>query len=225
MADATLRDPERRLACLYAPVDRRAGLEALWLLDEQLADLLRGAHDPMVGQLRFTWWHEALTRLDDRPPPAQPLLQMLSAQALSHGVTGAALAAMIDGWEILLDQGPLDDAAILIHAEARGGRLFALAGALLGASPGDPVTAAGQGWGLVDLGFHLSDPAARARCFALAAPALRSIEAVKWSVAARPLGMLARLAAIDARHGHGHHRRQGSPQRLLRMLQHRVTGR
>lgn len=225
MDDATLRDPERRLACLYAARNRRMALQFLWTLDERFADLLRYASDPMVAQLRFTWWHEALTRLDNDPPPAQPLLQALHDHVLPLGVSGAALAGMIDGWEALLDPDPIDDAAILNHARARGGQLFSLAAIILGAAPRDPVEAAGQGWAMIDLGVHLRDSGPRARCFATATAILRTIEAMRWSVAGRPLGMLTRLAILDARRGPAIARRQGSPARLWTMLQHRFTGR
>ncbi len=225
MNDISVRDPERRLACLYAARGRQAALQSLWALDEQLADLLRHASDPIVGQIRYTWWHDALTRLDDGPPPAQPLLQGLFDHLLPLGISGAMLAEMIDGWEILLDRGSLDAAVINVHAGMRGRRLFVIAAGVIGASADDPVVEAGKGWALIDLAVHLRDPEARALCFAMATPVLEAIVNARWSATGRPLGMLAQLAIIDCRHGPEFHRHQGSPRRLLRMLQHRLTGR
>ncbi len=221
-------DPERALALSYAPRQQRAGLAALWVLDETLGAILRGGRDAMVSQLRFTWWHEALSRLDDAPPPALPLLQQLAQAVLPCGVSGAELARMIDGWEVLLDPDPISDDALGAFAGARGGVLFAAAGVVLSGSERAEEAAeeaAGQGWALVDLARHSSDPALAARALALAATVLDGAVALRWHRAARPLGMLAHLAAVDARAGIVPLSPQGSPGRLLRMLRHRMTGR
>ncbi len=224
MAETIIADPERALVLSYAPREHRGGLAALWALDEMLGAILRSGRDPMVTQLRLTWWHEALCRLDQAPPPAQPLLKQLGRDVLPSGVTGAALAAMIDGWEVLVDPDPISDNALVDYAYARGGGLFAAAGVMLG-SMRDPVRLAGQGWALVDLARHSGDSALAARALALAGPLLDTAMAGRWHRAARPIGMLARLAMADASAGTLPLPHQGAPARLLRMLRHRVTGR
>ncbi|OYX38169.1 MULTISPECIES: squalene/phytoene synthase family protein [unclassified Sphingomonas] len=217
-------DPERALALSYAPRTARAGLAALWALDETLGGILRGGRDPMVSQLRLTWWYEALCRLDQAPPPAQPLLQALAAEILPRGITGAELAAMIDGWEALLDPDPLGDNAIAAYAEARGGGLFRAAGRVFG-SPTDALVAAGQGWALVDLARHCGNPVLAARALLLARSPLDTALARPWHRQARPLGMLACLARRDAARTQTPLSQQGSPLRLARMLAHALTGR
>src|SRR5579875_4070004 len=102
--------PERELALSYAVVGRTAAA-AVFALDDRLADGVRAARDPLIGQMRLTWWYDALTALDTAPPPAEPVLQALAREALPVGVSGMALAAIIEGWEALLDQ-PLDEAAV-----------------------------------------------------------------------------------------------------------------
>ena len=71
MAETIIADPERALALSYVPREGRAGLAALWALDEMLGAILRSGRDPMVSQLRLTWWHDALCRLDQAPPPSR----------------------------------------------------------------------------------------------------------------------------------------------------------
>ena len=142
----------------------RPALRALFALDGALAQVLRTTREPMVGQMRLTWWHEALTRLDASPPPAEPVLQSLAREALPRGVTGAGLAGMIDGWEELLEPELLGDDALIRHATGRGSRLFEMAGKVIGASETDPVAVAGKGWALADLGRHLSDRVACRAC-------------------------------------------------------------
>uniref|UniRef100_UPI0035CB8D7D squalene/phytoene synthase family protein n=1 Tax=uncultured Sphingomonas sp. TaxID=158754 RepID=UPI0035CB8D7D len=151
-------EPERDLAIGYAPVAARAALVALFALDDTLAQILRTTRDPLVGQMRLTWWHGALSALDTAAPPAQPVLQALATTVLPHGVTGEHLAGMIDGWEALLEPEPLNDAALSGHARARGGLLFGAASRVLGCAAADPVAAAGEGWALADLARHVRDP-------------------------------------------------------------------
>jgi phytoene synthase len=219
------QDPEVQLALHYAPQRALAALGALFALDAALAQVLRTTREPLVGQMRLTWWHEALSALDTAPPPAEPILQALARDVVSHGIAGTRLAGMIDGWEELLDGVPLDDAAILRHAGARGAALFAIAAALLGAGNDDPVADAGVGWALADLARHLTDPAAAGRALALARPALGAATSVRWSRAGRPLGALAQIARMNLAVPLGRPVPAGSPRRVARLLFHRITGR
>ncbi|OQW47093.1 MAG: hypothetical protein A4S16_09745, partial [Proteobacteria bacterium SG_bin6] len=166
----TPADPTRRLALAYAPRASRAGLAALLALDDTLAAALRLGRDPAVRQLRLTWWYEALGRLDTAPPPPEPLLQALAAELLPRGVRGAELAALTDGWEVLLNPDPLSEAGLLAYAEGRG-RVFTLAARVLRRA-GAGVTSAGQGWALAELAGHVSRAEEARAAAALAAPLL-----------------------------------------------------
>jgi len=218
-------DPERHLSLTYAPPDRRAALAALLALDDTLAQILRTTREPLVGQMRLTWWHAALCALDTAPPPAQPVLQALAAEVLPRGVSGAALAGMIDGWEILLEPDPLDDAAIDAFATARGATLFESAGVVLGAAAGDPLAEAGRGWALADLALHSRDALAGVRPRALATGALDAATKARWSVSARALGALAHGARMTLAVAPGEAVRPGAPGRVARLAFHRLTGR
>jgi len=233
-----LTDPWLHLAFSYAPDRSRAALEALFALDTALGNILRTTSEPLVGQMRLAWWREALQSLDTSGAPAEPVLQSLTALALPLGITGAALSAMVDGWEPLLGDSGLG--SIEDHARLRGRALFAMAGVALDAaegdpvgeagegwaladlaanlSEGDPVGEAGEGWALADLAANLSDPAlasqARERAAAMLAHARRS----RWSRNGRALGALALIAD-----------RQLSgpvpPSFVLRLARFRLTGR
>ena len=211
-----LTDPWLDLAFSYAPDRSRAALEALFALDTALGNILRTTSEPLVGQMRLAWWREALQSLDTSGAPAEPVLQSLTALALPLGITGAALSAMVDGWEPLLGDSRLG--SIEDHARLRGRALFAMAGVALDAAEGDPVGEAGEGWALADLAANLSDPAlasqARERAAAMLAHARRS----RWSRNGRALGALALIAD-----------RQLSgpvpPSFVLRLARFRLTGR
>lgn len=111
---------------------------ALWGLDLELAQVVAGTTDAMIGQIRLAWWREALEALDTGKVPAQPLLQLLASEVVPRGITGAELAGLEDRWLGLIASDDVPPA----HIEG-GGALFALAARLLG---GD--VAAGQRLGL-----------------------------------------------------------------------------
>lgn len=204
------------LALSAAPARLRAGLRALFTLDRKLGSVLRTTREPMVGQLRLTWWYEALVALDRAPPPAEPVLAALAAEVLPRGVTGARLAEQIDGWEVLLDDAVPDEAALVRFAERRGAALFQAAAALLGVEHA-AVARAGEGWALADLSRHLSMAGAASRARTLALERLTGLFAPRWSRAARPLGVLALLAEAELAE------RSGTA-RVGRVVRHRLTG-
>ncbi|WP_082449918.1 squalene/phytoene synthase family protein [Sphingomonas sp. Leaf67] len=186
-------DPERSLALAYAPDDgRRAALLALLALDAALADVVRTTTQPAIGQIRLAWWREQLAKLDHAPPPAMPVLTALAETVLPRGVTGAALAKVVEGWEVLIEEETLDRKALRRFGAERGGQLFALAAAILGGDV-DRATMLGQGWALADLLHHVDESATAETAGALAREAL----ATPLRRVARPLGMLALSARLD----------------------------
>lgn len=202
-------DPERALSLAYAPATVRPAVALLWRLDEQLGAIVARTDNPAVGQMRLTWWHEAL-RTARTERPVDPLLVELADET---SIDLERLLPMIDGWEELLEPLPLSDDALARYAEGRGGSLFAAVAALLG---GDDAREAGRLWALVDLGFRVSDRDTAERALALAPRASGRLP--------RPLRVLTALAERDRRRGLGRPRRQGSPGRLLRALAAGVTG-
>lgn len=209
-------DADRRLALAYVAAASRPALEALWRLDATLGAVLAAGRDPMVSRIRLAWWGEALERLEAAPPPAEPVLQGIAAFALP----AAELAAMTDGWEVLLADGPLGAAELEAYAAARGGALFRHSARLLGDAD-FPVDAAGRLWALVDLARRSAD---RGEASAALEAAARIEGGRLWPKRLRPLGMLAILAARDIARGSGNWEAQGAPARMLRMLRHRLTG-
>ena len=213
-------DPERRLALAYVPAPHRAAIETLWRLDVTLGSVLVTGREPLVSQIRLAWWREALEKLDRERPPAEPMLEAVATNLLPAGVSGAELAAMEEGWGVLLSPEPLGSEELDLYARLRGEKLFFYSARLLGAES-EASPAAGQMWALVDLARRSADPdEARA---ALRAARERPATA-RWPHDLRPLGMLAALARRDAERALPLEP-QGSPARMLRMLRHRLTGR
>ncbi|MGY4396129.1 phytoene synthase [Sphingomonas sp. UYAg733] len=222
--DLMTADPERLLALSYSPISHRAGVTALFALDDTLAAILRTTREPLVGQMRLTWWHEALGKLDDGSVPAEPVLQALAAEVIPRGVSGALLADMIDAWEVLLDPETPDDATLERYA-GRGVILFGAAGTLLGTAPTDPIAPAGRGWALADLARNVEDRQVAVNALRLATGPLVAATAVRWSRAGRTLGALAHLARLDLKVPIGEPIPHGAPHRVWRILIHRIRGR
>ncbi|TCQ00691.1 phytoene synthase [Sphingomonas sp. PP-F2F-A104-K0414] len=208
------------LALSYAPTAMRPGLAALFALDDRLAAIVRSTREPMVGQMRLTWWYEALGRLDEAAAPQEPMLQAIAQVVQPHGVSGSSLAAMTDGWEMLLQE-ELTDTAIALFAKDRGGRLFAAAGTILGVH--DPrIALAGEGWALVDLALGMTDPRVAARARSLAKVRFRAAFTGRWPRRGRSLGAMALMAQFDATAA-----ADGAiapTRRIARLLRHRLTG-
>ena len=217
-------DAERLLALSYAPGEVRPGATALFALDDTLARILRTTTEPVIGQMRLTWWYEALTKLDQGSAPAEPVLRALAAEVLPHGVTGARLAGLIDAWEVLLDPETPDDATLERYA-TRGTILFGAAATLIGALPTDPVAPAGRGWALADLALHVQDSDVATRAADLARVGLDLATRTRWSSKARSLGAMAHLARLDLAVPRGEPIRRGAPGRVSLLLWHRMTGR
>ncbi|MCH4892678.1 hypothetical protein GO308_06090 [Sphingomonas sp. SFZ2018-12] len=219
------RDPERAIVLAYAPSAARAGFAALLDLDDTLAAVLRGKGEPMLAQMRLTWWHDAISKLDSAPPPAQPVLQALAAACVARGVPGGNMAGMIEGWETLLDAPVLDDVTLSAYAEKRGAVLFDCAARLAGAEARAPTAAGGRGWALADLSRHTTDPAQRASAAALARAELDEAFARPWPAPLRGLGALALRARMDLAVPHDQPVPHGAPRRVARLLWHRMSGR
>lgn len=209
-------DPERSLALAYAPDDgRRAALSALLALDAALADVVRTTTQPAIGQIRLAWWREQLANLDHAPPPAMPVLAMLADTVLPRGVTGTALAKVVEGWEVLIEEETLDRDALDRFGAERGGQLFRQAAAILGGDAGRAATL-GQGWALVDLMRHLDDTRVAETAGTLAREALvMGLHGV-----ARPLGLLALSARLDLAQV-----APGGPKRAARLAWFGLAGR
>ncbi|MBC7519595.1 MAG: squalene/phytoene synthase family protein [Sandarakinorhabdus sp.] len=97
-ADVRTRDRDRYLSVLYAPADLRPALFALHGIDLEMASIVVGTTEAMIGEIRLAWWREALEGLDRGAVPAQPLLALAAAEVVPRGVSGADLAGIEDRW-------------------------------------------------------------------------------------------------------------------------------
>ncbi len=195
---------------LYWPSALRPAFDALFCLDDALADIVAKASQPMLGAIKLAWWRDRLEELEAAGAPAEPRLQSVAAELLPRGVSGAALAGLTDGWTALLEEAP--DAERIAQG---GARLFALGAQLLGAS--DPlIGAAGT--------LYRRAQVVRRELIYVDWPMDRELAGHRFAKSLRPLTALAALAARDSKRPPPAEP-EGTPGRALALIRHRISGR
>ena len=202
---------DRDLVQLYWPVELRPAFDALFGIDDAMADVVASSTQPALGAIRLAWWREALERLDVNPPPPEPRLQAAAAELLPRGITGVELAGLEDGWSTLLDESP-----DIGRIGTRGARLFEIAAKLLGGS--DPKL--GSAGRLYAFGEGIRKGWVRD---SRATEELRMLARHPFSRRLRPLTALARLAACDVKLAPGSEP-EATPGRAAALLSHRLFG-
>lgn len=116
----------RYYSLLYAPVDRRNVLTALYLLEDELNATARGTHHD-VAHTRLTWWAEEVDRLA-RGQPVHPATLALHAGNGTFGPRLKELRGLVDCAALDLAQVTYaDDAELTPYFERSGGVLAELA--------------------------------------------------------------------------------------------------
>lgn len=211
------------LALTYVPAAARRGVEALFLIDAAMGEVVRTTREPMLGPIRLAWWRERLEEMDSGgAAPAEPRLQQVERELLPRGISGNDISALEAGWLWLLDGFPwsteVGEAVWL-----RGNLLFGLASRLLGRAD-ERINAAGGMWALVDVARHCTDPASREMLMGQARGFARRLGGTLFPPRLRPLSMLAALAIRDCKRQEPFEA-EGTPGRVAAMLRHRLGGR
>ena len=187
------------------PAHLRPAFDALFAIDDAMADVVAQSTQPALGAIKLAWWRERLEELDEGKVPAEPRLQAAAEDLLPRGVTGTDLAKLEDGWAALLDEESEEN-----RIAERGARLFEMGAILLGGNFDDDVAWAGRLFSSVDV---------VRRGLSNAAPDKPRLGQV---VIDRPLRPLTALSALAAR---GSLEPQATPGRAWALLRHRLTGR
>jgi NADH dehydrogenase [ubiquinone] 1 alpha subcomplex assembly factor 6 len=158
------QDHDRYLTALYAPAAARAGLFALYAFNIELARIRETVREPMIGEIRLTWWREAIEGAASGKPRKHPVAEALTPWLAPKRVPLVLLDGMIDGRLTDVYDTPaqtLDD--VLTYADLTAGNLNEAAlWVCLGRAPGEAdrqaVRRVGQAWALTGLlravGFH-----------------------------------------------------------------------
>ena len=214
---------DRDLVRLYWPAELKPAFDALFAVDDALAEVVTSSTQPALGAIRLAWWREALERLDSKPPPPEPRLQAAARELLPRGISGRELARLEVGWSALLEPFPDDDLTMEQVAE-RGTVFFQMASTLI-ANANKQIDQAGALWGLTNAARQSVDWPTRTHLFLHAEEALARLCSHRFDRRVRPLTALAGLAARDAKKGEFNIEPEATPGRALVLLRHRITGR
>lgn len=144
-------DPDRWLASRFvADPAARADLIALYAFDHELARAPRVASNPLVGEIRLSWWREMLDEAYERRPVRRHPTALALAGAISRrSLPREPLEAMIDARLIEVDGGPKDVPQAIAWADGVGGGAMRAAALILDpATPANATSAAGRAWAL-----------------------------------------------------------------------------
>jgi 15-cis-phytoene synthase len=151
--DALLRqtDPDRWLSSRFiGDAEARADVVALYAFDGEVARATKAASNPLMAEMRLTWWREVLEEMfEGRPVRRHPAAQALAMAVTRRELPRPPLETMIDARYRELDAAPMSENEALDWARDTGGLASQLAAGIL-----DPATdpkmalAGGSAWAL-----------------------------------------------------------------------------
>ncbi|MDB5459666.1 MAG: phytoene synthase [Caulobacteraceae bacterium] len=145
-------DPDRWLASRFvADPQARADVVALYAFDHVLARVPAIVSEPLMGEIRLTWWSEALDEIQGGGPVRSHPVSLALAEAVRRrGLDRAPLDAMVQARMGDLDACPFaDEAEALAYADQTAGALMQAAAQALGAPAGlEAARLAGRAYGL-----------------------------------------------------------------------------
>jgi len=146
-------DRDRYLTVLAAPSAAAADLAVLYAFNLELALVRDSVSEPMLGQIRFQWWREAIDGIYAGTPRHHAVIQALADLMARRRLSRAHFGRMIDGREReLIDPPPADLAGLESYAADTSGSLLALAAEAVGLeadSVGDLTRAVGVAVALI----------------------------------------------------------------------------
>jgi len=118
-------DHDRYLACLFAKKEDQLSLFALHALNAELGKVRESVSEPMLGEIRLTWWREAVEELPAGKVRKHPVVEALAAPVQAGLIKVDALHEMIEARIAdLYEEAPRDAAALDAYAAQTGGILL-----------------------------------------------------------------------------------------------------
>ena len=162
-------DHDRWLATLLAPPERRPALFALYAFASEIARIRETVTQPALGEMRLTWWREALEGARRAEAASHPVAGAALALIDSLHLTPQAFVNLIEARRFDLYDDPVPSLAFLEgYAGETASALFRLAAIALagGRDPGGAAAAghAGVAYAITGLLRALPWHAAQGRC-------------------------------------------------------------
>lgn len=133
-------DHDRFLAVLLAPEEHQKALCALYAFNVEMARIPQAVSEPMLGEIRFQWWHETLESLTPAIAPGHEIAEALGDSLFDGSVAPGDLLPLIAAHkQALAETAPPDLAALVEDVRTREGLLDELAWRIAGGK-GDLAT-------------------------------------------------------------------------------------
>ena len=144
-------DPDRWLSSRFiSDAKNRADVVALYAFDYELARAPRVASNPLIGEIRLTWWREVLDEVFAQGPIRKhPTAEALAQMVGRHGLERSGFETMIDARYRELDARPMALEEVLNWAQDTGGACAVLAARMLDPDADNArARAGGQAWAI-----------------------------------------------------------------------------
>lgn len=147
-AQVRAADPDRWLSSrLVGDPAARADLVALYAFEAELAAIPRRVSQPLLAEMRLTWWAEHLPGVfAGTPRKGHPVLEALARAVARHDLPQAPFDAIIDARIAAAEGSEPDLEALYIAPMALAARMLSPE-----ARP-EQTAAAGRAWGLAQTG-------------------------------------------------------------------------
>jgi phytoene synthase len=132
--DALLRrdDPDRWLASLFLPAEKRKHVHALYAFSLEIARVRTLVSDPILGEIRFQWWREVLAGDRETEAEAHPVAVALLDTLARCALPREPFMALIDARLFDLYDEPMPSVEMLeAYSVATAGRLLLVAAQIL----------------------------------------------------------------------------------------------
>lgn len=127
-------DLQAYLGCLFSDPRDQPPLFALHSLHAELGRIRESVSEPMLGEIRLTWWREALEEAVNGQVREHPVVAALAPHIDNERIAVHDLLGMIDArQQDLYEDGPRDREAVTHYARQTGGGLYHAAMAVSGA--------------------------------------------------------------------------------------------
>src|SRR5712691_11762440 len=135
-------DKDRFLATLFAPVNRRGALNALYAFNLEIARVREVIREPMAGEVRLQWWRDALERPGAGEAKANPVAAALLDTIVRFRLPVASLIALTEarGFDLYNDPMPTL-AAVEAYMQTTSATLIDLAARILDVNHADIAAA------------------------------------------------------------------------------------
>lgn len=118
-------DKDRFLATLFAPVDRRDALFALYAFNCEIASVRDRAREPMPGEIRLQWWRDVIVGERAGEAAANPVAAALLDTIARFVLPTEPLLDLIEAHAFDLYDDPMPSlAALQAYARKTGSTLF-----------------------------------------------------------------------------------------------------